>query len=423
MAIVIPSSKTYDRQNPKVRDNVIERIEVGAVEVVPDNNYETPVYNKNIDFNPTDLTNTPIENKDLQALMFYVSQSGVTGRIYSVSYAGYNNQKTLNVDIKIPVISNNKFINKIYTLLNKDEEPYIKYSIIGNKKTGIANASWNYSATDKISTSPYEFTVEEGKIKYNTPYNIEEDIVGMEFEKEISWVENENEPTIGTMVKQKLKEWGNIKTAKAIIETIGEKEYYVLSLQIMAGVTSVGMGYSKYANDGSTPSKIDLEGIYVSYEATSVEITIYGNTIGIDLQDKTDYINGETAKKVHSIDGNELMQTANYIVDKNGTKAKAIDKMYGDTQTDYAKGKETAKIRCSISDYYDGGQKVISIDNSTGKMSFDIGDQVIPMVYGADGKDRPMSTYQDGFPKEFEVLGKEKFYDGAVWQELYLQEA
>ena len=46
MAIVIPSSKTYNRQNPKVRDNVIERIEVGAVEVVPDNEYKTPVYNE-----------------------------------------------------------------------------------------------------------------------------------------------------------------------------------------------------------------------------------------------------------------------------------------------------------------------------------------------------------------------------------------
>ena len=40
--------KIYEKQNPKVRDNVIERIEVGAVEVVPNNEYETPVYNENI---------------------------------------------------------------------------------------------------------------------------------------------------------------------------------------------------------------------------------------------------------------------------------------------------------------------------------------------------------------------------------------
>ena len=46
MAILIPSKNIYDKQNPKVRDNVIERIEVGAVEVVPDNEYETPVYNQ-----------------------------------------------------------------------------------------------------------------------------------------------------------------------------------------------------------------------------------------------------------------------------------------------------------------------------------------------------------------------------------------
>ena len=103
-------------------------------------------------------------------------------------------------------------------------------------------------------------------------------------------------------------------------------------------------------------------------------------------------------------------------------KTTFIQNKYAQTQNSYKHGKETATIRCSISDYYDNGEKSIAIDNSTGKMSFDIGDQVIPMVYGADGKDRPMSTYKDGSSKVFEVLGVKKFYDGAVWQELSLQE-
>ena len=55
-------------------------------------------------------------------------------------------------------------------------------------------------------------------------------------------------------------------------------------------------------------------------------------------------------------------------------------------------------------------------------MSFKMYDQVIPMVYGADGKDRPMSKNQDGSPKVFQVLGSKIYYDGAVWQELSLQE-
>jgi hypothetical protein len=44
------------------------------------------------------------------------------------------------------------------------------------------------------------------------------------------------------------------------------------------------------------------------------------------------------------------------------------------------------------------------------------------MVYGANGQDRPMSLYQNGSPKVFKVLGTNIFYDGAVWQELSLQE-
>lgn len=73
----------------------------------------------------------------------------------------------------------------------------------------------------------------------------------------------------------------------------------------------------------------------------------------------------------------------------------------------YKNGKETAVIRCSVPE-----------DLSV----FEIGDEVIPMVYGADGKDRPMSRYKDGADKIFNVVGTKFIYDGAVWQELTLQE-
>lgn len=73
----------------------------------------------------------------------------------------------------------------------------------------------------------------------------------------------------------------------------------------------------------------------------------------------------------------------------------------------YKDGKETAVIRCSVPE-----------DLSV----FEIGDEVIPMVYGADGADRPMSRYKDGTQKVFNVVGTKFIYDGAVWQELTLQE-
>jgi hypothetical protein len=56
------------------------------------------------------------------------------------------------------------------------------------------------------------------------------------------------------------------------------------------------------------------------------------------------------------------------------------------------------------------------------KMTFDIGDVVVPMVFGADRKDRPMSLRKDGTAKTFSVVGVKYIYDGAPWQELTLQE-
>lgn len=58
----------------------------------------------------------------------------------------------------------------------------------------------------------------------------------------------------------------------------------------------------------------------------------------------------------------------------------------------------------------------------SGKIHYEIGDIVIPMVYGANGVDKPMSKYADGTPKQFQVQGVRIYYDGAVWQELTLQE-
>jgi hypothetical protein len=101
-----------------------------------------------------------------------------------------------------------------------------------------------------------------------------------------------------------------------------------------------------------------------------------------------------------------------------------IEYFFSKTQQAYKNGKETDTIRCSIADYYDydTGEKVISKDNSTGRMSFDLYDEVIPTVLGANGQENPLSTYKNGDPKVFKVLGTRKFFNGAVWQELSLQE-
>ena len=422
MAILIPSKNIYDKQNPKIRDNVIERIEVGAVEIIPNNESETPVYNKQENVSKSNLIGNDNINENIAIASQTIGGGGVTaGREAAVAYVLYDNKQNYGVVLYIKKVKENKYIHSLLLGENEQNGPNIKYEIYGQSYQYDTNATWGISwqASGKAIA-----TIDRTKIIYSNEKISSVNLFNIP--KELSLVTPD---TISLLEKQTAKvelfDTGTVKNVKSFenIEIDGE-EYYKLTFSIMCSLRTTLMQGSIYPTQ-EKPSEIQLSGMATSYSPTQLEITVYGNTIGIDLTDKTVYINGETQKKVHSVDGNELMQTANYYSEDNGaTKENAIERAFTDTQTDYAKGKETATIRCSISDYYDydSGDKIISIDNSTGKMSFKMYDQVIPMVYGADGKDHPMSTYQDGTPKVFQVLGSNIYYDGAVWQELPLQE-
>lgn len=88
----------------------------------------------------------------------------------------------------------------------------------------------------------------------------------------------------------------------------------------------------------------------------------------------------------------------------------------------YKNGKETAEIKCSVKDYYDdSGNLIISNSTQDKKAFFEIGDIVIPYVASPNG-DVPMSTNLDGTAKKFLVTGVGVIGDGALWQNLTIQE-
>lgn len=131
------------------------------------------------------------------------------------------------------------------------------------------------------------------------------------------------------------------------------------------------------------------------------------------------------SNNVFRYDGNELIQTTakTSVTNSDGeTEDVRIDKYISNLiLKEYQNGKETATIRCSISDYYDE-KGIKKISPNTDRMTFITGDEVIPKVFGANGIDIPMSKYKDGTSKIFRVCGIKFIYDGAVWQELALQE-
>lgn len=55
-------------------------------------------------------------------------------------------------------------------------------------------------------------------------------------------------------------------------------------------------------------------------------------------------------------------------------------------------------------------------------MTFNLYDEVVPMIMRYDGKDYPLSVDASGNAKVFKVLGINIYFDGAIWQELSLQE-
>ena len=408
MAILIPSKNIYEKQNPKVRDNVIDIVEVDAKQVSIVRQEKENVYDATILFD----ANTVIAIED-KGGNFKIEKNTLTEPYTCLlSYVGIYDCKKVKIKVEIPRVRNNKYIKNIeYYKKENADEPEIELSVQGEKLTGDIKATYSYTGN-----IPYQDTLITTNIEYiNETYKTPQQY------------------SIPTIVEHAYKNGSDSITSSInfgdngnIAETTPTitKDKITFDFEIYVGFTTIKYGdFFLYPQVGGNERTVG--GIYEKYVPKEIKLSFYGDTIGIDLTDKTVYINGQTAKKVHSVDGNELMQTDNYLLDSGKS---AIEKMYGDTQLEYALGKETATIRCSIADYYeadkDGNktdEKVISTDNSTGKMCFDIGDIVVPMVYGADGVDRPMSKANGHF-KSFKVLGTKIYYDGAVWQEISLQE-
>lgn len=114
-----------------------------------------------------------------------------------------------------------------------------------------------------------------------------------------------------------------------------------------------------------------------------------------------------------SIASNELIQAQN----------QNLYKYAQDIIDNYVFGKETAKILCSIGEYYDENSDLAISTKTADKMIFEHYDKVVPMIRNGYGQDEAMSYNADGTAKVFEVVGVRVYSDGAVWQELTLREA
>lgn len=163
------------------------------------------------------------------------------------------------------------------------------------------------------------------------------------------------------------------------------------------------------------PKYTEQTGMIDSVVFQSFSISIIGKEYDFSSKSNVTYGSGEKSQKISSNEFFQLYETkvegenyplGTFFYGANG-RVSASKNLCETIISHYQDGKETAVIRCSVPE-----------DLSV----FEIGDEVIPMVFGADGVDRPMSRYKDGTQKVFNVVGTKFIYDGAVWQELTLQE-
>ena len=481
MAIVIPSKNIYNKNNPKVRDNVIDNVTVNQTIITPNNEYDIPVYNQR--FRNFSIINTQEVSEHFEVVNKHTAFGHVEDVVLAfVSYVRIDNYGKIQISVKIPIVNNNSYIQSILHGTNEQGNTNIKYTLQGYKKSGTVTATEYYDyAEDTFSMSNITATETESALQtFQIPKEETFAYEGYNSTFDIS-------ATVPSTVD--FADLGTILTA--IPQVVGDN--FEITFDLISKYRVVKIGNNFAVVGGSKTIRVD--GTYEEYIPEQIEITFYGNTIGIDLKDGTIKVN--SGDYPFSLDGNELLQDSGTVGEKS------ISQHLGDNVINqYRKGKETANILCNISDYYAYGaeksiyskgkslvpiyvtndvscsytstndystlvvttdkifeapitvvvshritgatkQTTITIPSGSKRatkkveytyginsynatlnanMVFEQNDKVIPMVLGADGNDHPMSVYQNGVPKIFTVVGTDIIFDGAVWQQLTLQE-
>lgn len=409
--IVIPSKHIYDMMNEKVIDNQIDKVEVpyNAVKII---NGTENVYN--ISYDEPFVEGEAQDNIGIGSIL-NVQNPVVAGT--DDAFFAYVSLKPTYITkyIEIPKTIDNARIVKLLTGASKETgSPIISVSFFGTHENGITTARagglyhyYDYEKIFSIKDFSFEEKIVEDNISYTLP-NVDEEVT----ERYNSHSDSPNpDAYTWAVAKVKLQNEDNLLEATA---SQNEKSFGI-ELKILCGIEIIKIGATvpaKYNTTGQTEVTIytEVSGTYERYIPKQVRISFEGDIIKLDLEENTITIGD--GNNVISFTGNELI---------HGGNVPPVEYTYDDVIAHYKNGKETATIRCGIENYYDiNGNKVISKGELP--MTFHIGDRVIPYVYGANGKDKPMSLKKDGSPKEFNVVGKNMIYDGAILQELVLQE-
>ena len=468
MAIKIPSKNIYEIDNPKVKDNLINEVRVEKKNASLETNNDVIV--SNIEINNTTLF-SDIDTLEKEG---NENKPSLLTKKYWRIYIKTTHIK--DYEFKIKKLDKNSLISSIYLGEGVEKRPLVTYSVTFQQITKNARVLFVdgldtpiYSVGNIIEDFISTDTLPSPKVSVSSDSVLDDDIT-------YSLEDKTNLSSKNILIKEDddffyfkitalcglvLGKWDYLSVNTLITDRSSYVEYIpqrvnitfrgiLLEFSIADGTVTYGGGnkpHSLTANELLQDSgvihileeKIEIRvGDVDIYEESFSQMEMFSN-YEFRVGDKITY-NNETVEIVgeygYDVDYNKYMY---YIfVPTNGEFYSKLGQtilvdglltvpiteyLANNVLKQYAVGKETATLLCDINEYYDeNGDLVISTEKSGLPMTFNIGNEVIPYVFGANGQDKPMSLYRDGNPKVFRIIGTNTIYDGAVWQELTLQE-
>lgn len=440
MAIILPSKNIFEKTNSKIIDNQISNIYVERKVINRVVEYDTTVARQKIDTQSFDAT----MYDDSFYRYFYASgnpyaicDTRVDLSIYRarISYIDIPKAKdnqmitsALKKDVKIsktiPIHKLESYSNYYKNALNGDKgsfewRPNFVGAKIEETKGDFSNFIISENRSSRLADMLAPNNSQDEKNRYKASYDvaIADSKITAIVKCDLNRTQYNSLEDISIFSKNEI----SITPDTYEFKDIGDS-YRIQNIDVFAGfqakMSFAGVNYASGKNSNNLYPSSEL-----AIRAVTSEIVFSLNGSIMKLQIDTENkiaITGD-GNFTYSIGaGNELMQASLYSSDGSffpiGALASRIKKAYEN-------GKETAEIRCSVSDYYDDADiPTLAISKHGTKKFFAIGDEVIPMVKGKDGKDYPLSTDKEGNPKVFVVVGNKRRYSGVFWQILSLQE-
>lgn len=394
MPILIPSKNIYSKQYEKNVDNLIAFLQVKTKKYT-DGIIDKIVYSENVS-REFYISSNKYSDVDFQ------SKEIVNAQVYDIARAyAYIQPYLFAYTIKI---NKDKLLENIISI---DD---LKFDVVCEVETGTVTAlSYPTNYADYIRD--LSFTKQNSRIETVTEFSFSE-----------------------TASASVTNAWA---TAKAQIDDVVSKTRFTVTehddyFNVIVGFVC---GTYRYNLIGEYPLSqrfdLQLNGTYEKKIPKQVNISFQGISKTIEFKEEIASFGDTTSKNAFIIgENNELMQNAAYYKYETGKESVTtyLAENFKTILDDYKNGKKKLHLLCDISNYYyyddskPDKKGSIAISRDYTRLTFQEYDEVIPMIKKADGTSVPLDKNEDGTPMVFVVLSVRVFYDGAVWQELTLQQ-